>query len=411
MKVAIIGYGGRGRLYSEIIKNDSVAEIVAICDSDEAKISLAGKELGMKNDALFLSEDEFFKKGKIADILFVCTQDELHLRHAIKGLEAGYDLLLEKPIACSTEDCKRIENTAKKLNRNIFVCHVLRYAPFFTEIKKQLDGGKFGRVISLSMTENVAYWHQAHSYVRGNWNNDNFATPMIIAKCCHDLDLISWFMNDTCKSVSSFGSLSVYKSNNAPKDAAEYCLDCALKNDCVYSAEKIYIKDRAEKGKLGWPCDIVVNEPTVEKLYEALKTSKYGKCVYKCNNNVVDHQVVNLEFKNGGTAQLTMTAFSEECFREIRLHCEKGDIAGNMIDNVLTCNVFGKESYEIDVNVLSDTAYGHGGGDFAMIKNLSDFYQGKGKLNTTIDESMQSHYIGFAAEKSRKENGKLIIIG
>ena len=132
------------------------------------------------------------------------------------------------------------------------------------------------------------------------------------------------------------------------------------------------------------------------------------KCVYKCNNNVVDHQVVNMQFKNGGTAQLTMTAFSEECFREIRLHCEKGDIAGNMIDNILTCNIFGKESYRVDVNVLGDTAYGHGGGDLGMLETLLAFYNGKGQLNTTIADSMQSHYMGFAAEESRKGNGEII---
>ena len=407
MKIAIIGYGGRGRLYSSILK-DKEAEIVAICDCDKEKLNLAKKELGISDNSLYSSEEEFFERGKIADILFICTQDDLHFGHAIKGLKCGYDLLLEKPIACSMQECKTIEETAKKLNRNIFVCHVLRYTPFFTEIKKQLDSGKFGKVMSLSMTENVAYWHQAHSYVRGNWNNDNHATPMIIAKCCHDLDLISWFMDDTCERVSSFGELSVYKRENAPKNSAEYCLDCGLKDTCPYSAEKIYIKDRAEKGKLNWPCDIIVNEPTVEKLYKALKTSKYGKCVYKCDNNVVDHQVVNMQFKHGGTAQLTMTAFSEECFREIRLHCENGDIAGNMIDNILTCNIFGKESYCVDVSVFGDTAYGHGGGDVGMMETLLAFYDNKGQLNTTIADSMQSHYMGFAAEQSRKENGKII---
>lgn len=408
MKAAIIGYGGRGRLYSGILKQKEV-EIVAICDCDKEKLALAKKELGVLDDVLFSSEEDFFSRGKIADVLFVCTQDELHFGHAIKGLQCGYDLMLEKPIACSMEQCKAIATMATALERNIFVCHVLRYAPFFTAIKKELDSGKFGKVMSLSMTENVSYWHQAHSYVRGNWNNDNYATPMIIAKCCHDLDLISWYMNDTCEKVSSFGDLSIFKKERAPKNSAEYCLDCSLKDTCPYSAEKIYIKDRAEKGILTWPCDIVINEPTVEKLYTALKTSKYGRCVYKCDNNVVDHQVVNMQFKNGGTAQLTMTAFSQECFREIRLHCENGDIAGNMIDNILTCNIFGGDSYTVDTTIDTDTAYGHGGGDLGMIETLLAFYNGEATLNTTINESMQSHYIGFAAEKSRK-NGTVEVI-
>ena len=407
MKVSVIGYGGRGRLYSEILLNKGI-KIEALCDVDKEKLSLGKEELKLEDSQLFDSEEKFFAHKKMSDILFVCTQDELHYRHAIKGLEKGYDLLLEKPIATSVEQCNDILNTAKKLNRNVFVCHVLRYAPFFTQIKRELDTGDYGKVVTVSITENVGYWHQAHSYVRGNWRNDKTATPMIIAKSCHDLDLISWFVDSDYKSVSSFGSLDYFKSENAPENCADRCLDCQYVDTCVYSAKKIYIKDRAEKGKLTWPCDILVSKPTVEKLYEVLETSPYGKCVYKCDNNVVDHQVVNIVFKNNATAQLTMTAFSDEVYREIHVHGEKGEIYGNMMDNLLHCNIFGKSKKVIDTNIDSDTSYGHGGGDVGMLNEIINFYEGKPTHNlTSIDRSMQSHYIGFMAEESRVKNGNL----
>ena len=239
MRVAIIGYGGRGMLYAEILKEKGV-EISAVCDVDKAKLALAQKRLELADGALYAEEETFFRKGKLADLLIVSTQDQLHLRHAVKGLDLGYDLLLEKPIAASQEECETILNKAQKLDRRVFVCHVLRYAPFFSEIKRRLSSGKYGKVVTIAMTENVAYWHQAHSYVRGNWRNDKISTPMILAKCCHDLDLIVWFMNDRCGAVSSFGKLSYFVPDNAPKDAAERCLIVGM-SILVRTVRKKYI--------------------------------------------------------------------------------------------------------------------------------------------------------------------------
>ncbi len=409
MKVAIIGYGGRGNNYGIILRRKNI-EICAVCDIDENKLKLAQKDLDVPSEGLYNNEDEFFAKGKIADILLVCTQDNLHKRHAIKGLQAGYDLLLEKPISTSIKNCKEIADWANKLNKKVFIFHVLRYAPFFNIIKKELETGKFGKVISINLSENVAFWHQAHSYVRGNWRNDKTSTPMIIAKCCHDLDLIAWFMGEKCTAVSSFGALNLFKEENAPEGSANYCLDCRYNKECEYSAERFYIKERAENGRLGWPCDIVVSEPTKEKLYQALKDGPYGKCVYKCDNNVVDHQVVNMQFKSGATAHLTMTAFTKENYRRIHVYCEHGEIYGNMTDSLLHINLFGKEEKVVDAK-LECNSYGHGGGDEKMLDDMINYLSGKEcKGLTSIDTSIQSHIIGYNAEKSRLKNGKVIKI-
>lgn len=416
MNYVIIGYGGRGEVYSRILKNNKKANLIAVCDTDKNKLSLVQQNFGLSPNNLFLDEDEFFSKGKLADIAFICTQDKLHHRHAIKALNAGYDLLLEKPIATDLESCKDILEVSKKLGRKIFVCHVLRYSPFFNIIKKELDTKKYGKIVTINITENVGYKHQAHSYVRGNWGNTKKSSPMIIAKCCHDLDLLQFFIGSPCVSVSSMGSLSHFTLNNAPIGCADRCFECKYFDTCKYSVNNCYIdlaKNGIKKdGIIPWPADIVSGfNNDINVLIEKLKNGPYGRCVYKCDNDAVDHQVVNLEFKEGQTAHLTMTAFSEYCYREIHVHCDNGEIYGNMHDNILYCNVFNGEQKQIDTSVIDDTAYGHGGGDKILLDDVLSYYDGNSNLNlTTIELSFASHIIGFNAELSRLSGGKLIKI-
>ena len=407
MDVAIIGFGTRGQYYAYLFKKRNV-NVVAVCDSDLQKLQIAKNKYSVAGDRLFADEKEFFGKGKMADLLVVSTQDADHYGHAVQGLEIGYDLLLEKPIASDLKECIEIRDMSIQLNRKIFVCHVLRYAPFFTSLKKELDSGKFGKVVTINMTENVSYWHQAHSYVRGSWRSAENSTPMIIAKCCHDLDIIVWLTNSDCEYVSSFGDLSYYKRENAPEGSADYCYDCRYIADCPYSADKIYIKDRAEKGRLNWPCNAVVPSPTTETLKAALKRGQYGKCVFKCDNDVVDHQVVNMRFVNGATASLTMTAFGNHS-RVIFVHCEKGELYGYLEENKIHCDIFGKEHYTIDTNSSKDVFSGHGGGDERMIEDVINATEGaQSSTLTSIAVSVQSHIIGFNAEKSRLDNGRSI---
>lgn len=406
MNVSIIGYGSRGTLYGGLFADNNGIEIAAVCDIRKEQLNLAQEALGLKDDKLFDSEQAFFAAGKQSDLLVVSTPDMLHARHALKALELGYDLLLEKPIAATLEDCEMIYRAAIKFNRKVFVCHVLRYAKFFATIAQELKSGVYGKLATINLTENVAYWHQAHSYVRGNWRNEATSSPMIIAKCCHDLDLLCWFAGSECKGVSSMGSLSFYTAANAPKGSADRCLNCAVKNECAYDAERYYLNVLDTKG-FTWPVNVLTPRDDRDKIMEALATGPYGRCVFKCDNDVVDHQVVNLEFEGGVTAHLTMTAFSETSSRHIHVHCEQGEIFGNMEDNRLTCNIFGKSSRMIDLSV-KDNGFGHGGGDFNLVKDIVAAYRGEPtSALTEIKHSIQSHFIGFAAEKSRHNGGKL----
>lgn len=408
MNFVIIGYGARGHLYSQIIKELGEG-VCAVCDPDQNRLALAKKFIGLSDDALYHDTAEMLSKGRLGEICIVATQDGSHREHAVAAMNAGYDLLLEKPIARGMEELFDIYLTAKKLNKKVFICHVLRYAPFFNIIKEELGSGLYGGISTINLTENVAYWHQAHSFVRGNWANSEDSTPMIIAKCCHDLDLLAWYAGKNCVSVSSYGSLNYFTNKNAPQGSAERCLDCAVKNDCPYDAERLYIFDRFDKGLSAWPVDVLVTEPTREKLYAALREGKYGKCVFRCNNNAVDHQVVNMLFEGGPTAHLTMTAFSKDCYRNIHIHCEKGEIYGSGRDNILHCNIFGKTSKQIDTVIEHSGAYGHGGGDYYLIKDIISSYRGRGGKNlTSIGNSMLSHFMGFAAEQSRLSDGKAV---
>lgn len=406
MNVAIIGYGSRGEIYGNSFI--SRAKISAVCDIKKERLGYARKIFGLEESQLYSSSDEFFAKGKLADLCVIATPDKVHKNHAIEAMRAGYDLLLEKPIGCTEQECQEIYKTAKQLNRRVFICHVLRYAAFYSKIKEELDTGKYGEISTISATENVAYWHYAHSYVRGNWHRAEDSTPMIVAKCCHDLDIISWYIGKPCTGVSSMGCLRYFTAQNAPKDCAERCVDCTFSKQCPYSAETFYL-EKIRAGQKEWPSNVLATEPTEEKIKDAIANGPYGKCVYRCDNDVVDHQVVNMEFEGGATASLTMTAFSGEQFREIHIHGEKGDIYGTTKDNKLVCNVYGNSSKVIDVLKDHDNSFGHGGGDYWLVQDVLNTYEGKPSIGlTSIENSMMSHKIGFAAEESRLKNGELI---
>lgn len=410
MKLAVIGFGNRGSMYSNYFRKDERVEIVAVCDKNAVKAQVAVRDFGIKPEMSFVDEDEFFSKGKLADVLLIASQDIQHYGQAIKALNVGYDIMLEKPMAESYEKCKEIFELSKKLNRKIYVCHVLRYAPFFTYIKDALDSGEYGEVVSINLTENVVYWHQSHSYVRGNWGNTKKSTPQIIAKCCHDIDIIDWLIPGKAKSVSSFGSLSYYKSDNAPENSADYCFECPVKDSCVYDCDKIYAP------RTGWLTAYANDYADTwdkDKIHAMLrdKNNPYTRCVFKCDNDAVDHQVVNILYENGATAHLTMTAFSNAGGRDIHVHCTKGDLVGSMHSNKIVATVFGQESKTIEVDKLSDGKYAHGGGDVRLVKDIIEvFTGGSAKGATSIENSLPSHAIGYAAEESRINNGKLVEI-
>ena len=312
------------------------------------------------------------------------------------------------------EECRQIQETAERLGRKVVVCHVLRYTPFYQFLYRTVRSGEIGQVVAIQAIENVGYWHQAHSFVRGNWRNSQESSPMILQKSCHDMDILRWLSGQPCKRISSFGSLTYFRPENAPCGSAERCLACseAVRRECPYDAEKIYITDEAtgvQHGHTGWPANVLVSHPTEERVRAALQNGPYGRCVYRCDNDVVDHQVVNMEMADGSTISFTMCAFNQGG-RSIKIMGTLGEIQGDMNQNTVMVTRFGEKPRTIDIRTLAQDFSGHGGGDNRLVEDLLDLIEGngKGQALTSIDQSMESHYMAFAAEESRIHGGQVI---
>lgn len=407
VKVAIIGFGSRGRMFARHILEDNEVELTAIADVTVSS-QKAGKDFGLNNDMIFDSADSFFAQGKICDAVFICTQDAQHIDMTLKALELGYDICLEKPAAVNIEDCIKIRDTAKQLGRKVMLTHVLRYAPFYQQIKRYIDEGTLGEVVSINQTENIAYWHFALSYVRGAWRKMADSSPTIIAKCCHDLDIINWLIPSKCTSISSYGNLFYFNDAHAPEGSADYCVDCSpeVKEKCLYNAYKIY-PERLKTFVIGG-----TEQFKDRDIFDILdsKEEVIGKCVFHNDNDAIDNQVVNMIFENGTTAHLTMCAFSERCYRYIKVHGTKGEIHGDAETGILYLTEYGKQEIQIDVNKLSDRILddGHGGGDYFLYRDFIDYItvDSPSLTRTTIDDSIESHLMGFKAEESRVLDGK-----
>lgn len=408
MKFAIIGLGGRGLTYAHFIKYYG-SEVIAVCDTDIRTKEIAKKEYGVREENFFTSEEEFFKE-KRADALVISTLDALHYRQAIKALEKGYDILLEKPIAVTLEQCEKIAEKATELKRKAVVCHVLRYSPFYTEIKAMLDAGKIGDITSLFMSEEIGYYHYAHSYVRGNWRNTKISTPLILAKNCHDIDMICWLLGKKCLSVSSAGGLKYFTAKNAPADASSHCVNCKYINSCKYSCFYIYNNQEFEKiaglakhGRLG-SCKEEINASLSDT------DNPYSRCVFKCDNDICDHQTVNMQFEEQITAQFLSTAFSNDIARHIKIYGTEGiiyDCGGDIALEKLN-----GENRVIKVEYPKGGYEHHAGGDVSIVKQFIDYIEKGIKTNniTDITVSVAAHKVAFLAEKSRILNGERIMI-
>lgn len=406
IKVGLIGYGNRGRLYFSFIKEmlDKV-ELVAVCDYRANEISQDIKQTNAKY--VFADTDKFFEANLDLDLVLICSMDKYHYLNTKQALEHNYNVLLEKPISANLEEVEQLSDIATSRNLKVIVTYVLRYAPFYEMIKKIIDDGEIGNIININTTENVAYWHQAHSYVRGNWRNSKETGPMILTKCSHDMDLIYWLSGKKVKRISSFGKLSHFVKENAPKGSSEYCTDCKLKDSCPFNCYRFYLSNKE------WLRPMVGDELTEKNIIKYLDHGQYSRCVYKCDNDVVDHQIVNIEFEDGTTASHTMNAFTRWCYRDIKVMGEKGCIEGNFEKEIFTVYHFvDNSSRKIDIHDYSDDFTGHGGGDKVMFKEFIEYLltNKKSVCLTTIQESVISHKMAFAAEKSRLNAGKVVDI-
>lgn len=409
LNCAILGYGNRGSIYADLLYKTEGVKITAVCDVNPENLGIAKRKYGLEDKDCFSSDEEFFK-AKRGDCVVIATMDRLHVRHAVAALKTGYDVLLEKPIATCLKDCEHIERAVEKSGKRILVCHVLRYTAFFRKIKELLTQGAIGDVVSVSEAEDVHFVHYWLSFLHGNWHSEESSSSVILQKCCHDFDIISWLIGKNCVKVSSMGNLAVYKKENKPAGAADYCCDCKYIDDCEYSGIRIMTAD--PEWLKGYYPDMTCDRDGVVKVLSD-KNCPFSECAFSGKNNVMTDQIVNMQYEDGVVAQMIMSGFSGKGRREITIHGSKGEIYGYM--GVESVKIFYRPfmNPEVVYDLTSDSVNsGHGGGDESIIRSFVAYLRDgidDGSLSK-IEDSLMSHKIAFAAEQSRKKEGQPVKI-
>ncbi len=402
MKFALIGAGQRGMIYATYAYEKAGAEIVAVVDINSEKRTIAKEKFNIPNDRVFDNTKDFFALGKIADAVIIATMDRDHYCQAMTAMDIGYDILLEKPISPDVRECLEIREKAKEKNVTVVVCHVLRYTRFFSAIKEVIDSGELGKVVTIQHAENVGNFHMAHSFVRGNWRNSDISSPIIMQKSCHDMDILLWLVGSNARKISSFGNLSFFKKENAPEGSTERCLECPCADTCRFDGKKAYLPIKGE-----WPATVLTEDQTDEGILKALKEGPYGRCVFRCDNNVCDNQVTDIEFENGVTATFHLSGFSNQMHRTIKVMCENGDIVGDDAEDFITVNKYSSnylyEGEKRKIPVNNEEGF-HGGGDYRLTMDFLSALEHKGEvvnIRSGIEQSVESHLMAYAAEQSR----------
>lgn len=410
LKVVLVGAGNRGENYTNIMAQMSDRfEVIAVAEPIDSRRNAIKQKHNLPDEMCFTNWDDLFALGKIADLALITTMDRQHFEPAMKAISLKYDVLLEKPAAPTPEECLKIALHAEEMQVKVVVCHVLRYTPLFMTVKKLIDDGALGEIIAINHEECVGNVHQSHSFVRGNWGNEGRSACMLLGKSCHDLDLLQWLIGKKCKKVQSFGALTYFKAKNMPEGAPDYCIEGCPKGDtCPYNAVKLYLDDKDNR----WFRTTCAREadPTDEMIKKAISTTQYGKCVFKCDNDVVDHQTVNLLFEDDITVTFTMNAFTKGG-RFIHIMGTKGEMRA-ALDKETPITVYDfetKNTTEVPLTAGDGITSGHGGGDEGIIKSLYEYLtdQYKGSIISDIRISADNHLIVFAAEESRK-NGTIV---
>lgn len=391
-------YGGYSLQYADQLDIIGVAEPIALRNERYAK------KHNIKDENRFNTWEDVFKRPKFADAIIITTPDNLHYGPCMKALEMGYDVLLEKPISPSEKECRDILALAKKTGRIVAVCHVLRYAPYFVKLKEIMNSGVLGDIVSIQHLEPIEHIHMSHSYVRGNWHNSKQTTPIILAKSCHDLDILRWMVGKPCTHIQAFGDLHWFTEKNAPAGSTARCSDgCAVESKCPYSALEIYYRKRERNYVFDLPDE---KDKQAEYVLQQLKTTNYGRCVYKMDNDQPDHYTSNILFEGGLTAAFSMEAFTSYEGRRTRVMGSLGDVVGDMSSFVMTDFLTGQKTE------WKQSTDGHGGGDWRLVANWIQALSKRDAslLTSTIDQSIESHVMGFMAEESRKTKKVMDIV-
>ena len=408
ISMIIIGAGGRGFTYAHYADlHPEQVRVVGVVEPRDHYRNKMATDYAIASQNVTTQWQELAARPRFADAVAITTPDALHTEPAIAFAQQGYAILLEKPMAPTANDCRRIVRTVQQHGNIFAVCHVLRYTEYTQKLKQIVDSGAIGEVVSINHIEPVGYWHMAHSFVRGNWRNTGESSFMLLAKSCHDIDWLRYIVGQRCLQVSSFGALTHFKKSQKPSEArdATCCLDCAFEPRCAYSAKKLYL-GMFQRGEFWWPLEIITPDHHSETgVLNAMRTGPYGRCVYECDNDVVDHQVVNLLYENEVTASFTMVAFTQLGHRRTTVFGTRGELCGD--GEQITHYDFLTDKIQVTDTRAggADAASGHGGGDYGL---MHSFIQAVATGNQSLvlsgaEETLETHLTTFAAEQSRLE--------
>ena len=402
--LAIVGAGARGAAYGRLAVAEG-ARVTAVAEPDPRRRAAAAAEFAVPADHVFADWRDLARRPRTADAAVIATPDQLHADPACALADLGYDLLVEKPMATAPHDAERMVRAARDNDVLLAVCHVLRYTHYSQRIKGLIGSGRIGDVVTVEHLEPVGWWHHAHSYVRGQWAVEARSSSMLLAKSSHDIDWLGYVVDRPVTRVSSFGGLYHFRPENKPAGAGERCVACPVERECAYSAVRIYQRFLGDPVYERWPLGVLTEDVTREGLLSALEDGPYGACVYSGRNDVVDHQVVNLEYTGGVTASFTMTAFSALDFRKTRIFGTRGSIEGD--GRTLVVHDFlhdTRETIECGPDGGASAADGHGGADTELIRAfLTAVGTGDRSVMTSgPEETLRSHRVVWAAERARK---------
>lgn len=400
IELALLGAGNRGThaygRYAQL--NPHQVRFVAVAEPDDARRERFAAQHDIPAERCFRDWRDLTAQPQLARALLNCTMDVTHVDSTLAALGAGYDVLLEKPMAVNPVDCVRLVRAAEEAGRLLQICHVMRFTLFWKAIHDIVQSGRLGRVITVEHRENVAFWHMAHSFVRGNWGNAEKSAPMILAKSCHDMDILYWILGSPVRKLSSFGRLSHYTAENAPEGAPERCTDgCPAAESCPFYAPRQYLREGD-----GWPLNVISMEQTMEARLKALQEGPYGRCVYRCDNNVVDHMVINFELEDDTTVAFAMQGHSHDNVRTMRYDGTRATLRASGATDEITLydHLTGNE----ETLRPGAVAGGHGGGDAGVMNAFcAALREGGHTALTSARASLESHLMAFAAERARVE--------
>ncbi|MEU7136630.1 Gfo/Idh/MocA family oxidoreductase [Streptomyces sp. NPDC046261] len=404
VSLLVVGAGDRGTGYARwALGHPDRATVVGVAEPRAVRRARLVEEHGIAPENAVEDWKELAARGRIADAVLICTLDRAHVEPTEAFAALGYHIMLEKPMALDEDSCRRVVTAVEQAGVMLAVGHVLRYTPYTQALKAVVDSGRLGDIITVQHLEPVGFWHQAHSFVRGNWRRTDQATSMLMAKSCHDLDWLQYVLGQSPERISSFGRLSHFTPANRPTDAADRCVDCPVARSCPYSATHFY-GGMLDRGEHRWPLSVVVDDFTPQTLDRALRTGPYGRCVYACDNDVVDHQVVAMEFPGGATATFTMTAFNKAADRKTRIFGTRGELYGDG-KSIKVYDFLTRSEADVMPSRQGEmtAAGGHGGGDAGLMDAFVDAVAtgNPARIRSGPRDSLASHMAVLAAERAR----------